>query len=243
MATSQNIYNSSQPETWDLHRKPGTQNLILDTQNLNPTDVLIELHYLPSISYFAAVQGFERLFVEKYEHYQKQTFRNRCHINTASGPETLIVPLTSKHGKTIIKDVVIDYSQKWLNNHWRTIQSAYGKAPFYEYFVDDLHTILFRKHQYLYDLNLELLTMCLKWLRYNISITETSYYEPEPAKTVADYRSVLNPKKADSCNRFYKSVEYSQVFGSKFVNNLSVVDLVFCEGPGALNIVRASAVK
>lgn len=207
------------------------------------TDVLIELHYLPSISYFTAIQGFERLFVEKFEHYQKQTYRNRCHINTASGAEVLSVPLTSKHGKTLVKDVAIDYSQKWLNNHWRTIQSAYGKAPFFEFYSDDLHTVLFKKHMFLYDLNFEVLTMCLRWLKHNISVAETSYYERNPATVVADYRSVLNPKKADSCNRFYKTAEYSQVFGSKFVNNVSIVDLVFCEGPGALNIVRASTVK
>jgi hypothetical protein len=88
-----------------------------------------------------------------------------------------------------------------------------------------------------------LLIMCLSWLKYNIPVHETSSYEKPSTVTITDYRSVLNPKKADSCNRFFKSVEYSQVFGSKFVNNLSIIDLVFCEGPGAVSIIRASAVK
>lgn len=205
--------------------------------------LLIESQYLPPLAYFALLSTATELIVEKYEHYEKQSYRNRCYINTSLGIQPLIVPLTEKHGKAIISEVRIDYSQKWLNNHWRAIQSAYGKAPFFEYYSDDLHDALFQKPAFLYDLNHNLLTMCLKWLKSNISVAETSSYVKEPDKTMTDYRSVLNPKKADSCNRFYKSVPYSQVFGSKFVHNLSVIDLVFCEGPGALSIVRASVVK
>jgi hypothetical protein len=146
-------------------------------------------------------------------------------------------------GKGIITDIRVDYSQKWLNNHWRTIQSAYGKAPFFEYYAQDLHTALFEKREFLFELNKTLLILCLKWLKHNIQVLETSSYEKVPPVSVSDYRSVLNPKKADRCNRFFKTVEYSQVFGSKFVNNLSIIDLIFCEGPGAISIVRATAAK
>jgi hypothetical protein len=205
--------------------------------------VLIELQYLPPVSYFSLLQKFEAVIVEKFEHYQKQTYRNRCYIKTSQGVETLIVPLTSKHGKTLIKDVKVDYGQKWLNNHWRTIRSAYGNAPFYEYYHQDLHDILFKRQEFLYDLNLDLLTMCLKWLRHNIAVKETSLYEKIPQTGISDYRSAINPKKAEGCNSFFKSVEYRQVFGSKFVDNLSVIDLIFCEGPGAIQTIVASAAK
>ncbi|HYG04549.1 MAG TPA: WbqC family protein [Chryseosolibacter sp.] len=205
--------------------------------------LLIESQYLPPICYFSTLLHFDEVVVEKYEHYQKQTYRNRCYVNTSNGPDILIVPLTAKHGKVLIKDIRIDYSQKWLNGHWRTIQSAYGKAPFFEYYATDFHDILFQKHDFLYDLNFSLLTMCLKWLRYNIPVTETSIYEKAVNEDVIDFRSVINPKKEEGGNRFFKSVAYHQVFGSKFVNNLSIVDLVFCEGPGAMSIVRASATK
>jgi hypothetical protein len=204
---------------------------------------LIELQYLPPISYFSLLQNFDTVFVEKFEHYEKQTYRNRCYIKTSQGVEPLIVPLTAKHGKTIIKDVRIDYNQKWLNNHYRSIQSAYGKAPFYEYYHDDLYHVLFKRQEFLYDLNLDLLTMCLKWLRHDIRVRETSFYEKLPQTGVSDYRSVINPKKPEGCNRIYKSVEYQQVFGVKFVENLSIIDLIFCEGPGAIQTVVASAAK
>jgi hypothetical protein len=205
--------------------------------------VLIEAQYLPPIAYFSALVNCTEIIVEKYEHYEKQTFRNRCYINSAQGKEALIVPLTSKSGKTVISVVRIDYHQKWLNNHWRTIQTAYGKAPFFEHYAEDLHKVLFQRSEFLYDLNLSLLTMCLKWLRWDLPIRESLAYESEAAGGIVDLRSAINPKKTDNLARFYKPAAYDQVFGSKFVENLSLIDLIFCEGPGARGIVQASTPK
>lgn len=205
--------------------------------------LLIESQYLPPVSYFSTLFHFDQVVVEKFEHYEKQTYRNRCYVNTSNGRDILIIPLTTKHGKVLIKDIRIDYSQKWLNRHWRAIQSGYGNAPFFEYYAGDLHDILFQKHDFLYDLNFKLMTMCLKWLRWNLNVKETSVYEKTVNEDVRDFRSVINPKTDPTITGLFKPVSYQQVFGSKFVNNLSIVDLVFCEGPGAMSIVRASAAK
>jgi hypothetical protein len=203
---------------------------------------LIEVQYLPPLSYFSALRGYQGVVVEKHEHYEKQTYRNRCYINSAQGREILIVPVTAKHGKTSTGEVRIDYGQKWLNNHWRTIQTAYGKAPFFEYYAEDLHDILFRKVDLLYDLNLALLTMCLKWLKWNMPIRETLAYDQNVGAGVTDLRSAITPKKSGSVGKFYKPAVYHQVFGNKFVENLSLIDLVFCEGPGAWDTIQASTV-
>lgn len=205
--------------------------------------ILIESQYLPPVSFFSLLEGSDEVYVEKFEHYQKQTYRNRCYLNTANGVETLIIPVLHRTGKTLIKDLRIDYGQKWLNNHLRTIQSAYGKAPFYEFYQPDLEAVLFQKHPFLFDLNWALLTMCLKWLRYNITVQQTTTYQAQAGTGITDYRSVLNPKKPVRCNSFFKSVKYQQVFGSMFVGNLSIIDLVFCEGTRAWEVVRASVVK
>ena len=205
--------------------------------------VLIEAQYLPPIAYFASLHGSQAIVVEKHEHFEKQTYRNRCYILGSSGTEMLIVPLTAKHGKTVISEVRIDYTQKWLNNHWRAIQSAYGKAPFFEYYSDDLCTVLFHNHVFLYDLNMELLTLCLKWLKWSVPIRETTMFEKEVPEGVLDLRSAIKPKKAEPRDRFYQPAVYHQVFGNKFVANLSLIDLILCEGPGARTIVHASALK
>lgn len=204
--------------------------------------ILIEPHYLASLAFFAALRRAKVVILERHERYVKQTFRNRCQILATSGRENLIIPLTSKHGKVLITDIRIDYTQKWLSKHWRAIQSAYGRAPFFEYYGDDLKKILFKKEVFLYDLNYELLSICLKWLNWDMTILETLTYEKGPPLDVLDLRSAINLKKAENVQYFYKPVSYHQVFGSTFVANLSIIDLIFCEGPNAAQIVTASAV-
>ena len=172
----------------------------------------------------------------------KQSYRNRCHILSARGKEKLIVPLTSKHGKVFISDVRIDYGQKWLNNHWRTIQSAYGRAPFFEYYGEDLEKVLFKKVVFLYDLNYDLLSMCLKWLKRDVTIKESLAYETVPVLPVLDLRSAITLKNEENLQYFYRPVSYYQVFGNSFVVNTSIIDLIFCEGPGAAEIVKASVI-
>lgn len=183
------------------------------------------------------------IVLERHEYYVKQSYRNRSHIISANGKETLIVPLTSKSGKVYITDVRIDYSQKWLNNHWRTIRSAYGKAPFFEHYADELERILFNRATFLYDLNRDLLSLCLKWLKWGIAIKESERFEKTPSAQVFDFRSALNAKDESNLSKFYLPVPYRQVFGNTFVGNVSVIDLIFCTGPEASRIVRASSVN
>lgn len=202
---------------------------------------LIELHYLPSIPYFSSLYGAEKIILEKHEHFIKQSFRNRCHILTANGVDRLIVPLTSRSSTVLITDVRIDYSQKWLNNHWRTIESAYRSSPFFEFYADDLHKALFRQHSYLYDLNFELLTICLKWLKLNIPIQESMAYTKNPPEGVIDMRNVIHAKKPEQFAPYFQPVPYRQVFGNKFAEGLSLIDLVFCEGPNSIKVVASSA--
>jgi hypothetical protein len=155
----------------------------------------------------------------------------------------LVVPVKSKGGKVRIVDVRLDFTQKWLNNHWRTVQSAYGKAPFFEHYGNDLHETLFKKVVFLYDLNYLLLSMCLRWLKWSMPITETEFYTDQAPGDVLDLRLAINPKKLEQCHQFYYPVTYNQVFGNTFVENLSLIDLVFCEGPAASGIVQASTIR
>lgn len=199
---------------------------------------LIELHYLPCITYFSALSQSEGIILERHENYIKQTYRNRCYINTAQGVDALVLPVVQNPGKTLITDVRIDHSQKWLNNHWRTIASAYGKAPFFEYYSDDLHDVLFKKPAYLYELNHSILTLCLKWLKFTVTIRESQRFEKEVIPPIADLRSTIHPKKEDNLNPYHKSTPYVQVFGNKFAGNLSLIDLIFCMGPDASKYVQ-----
>lgn len=214
---------------------------ILEPNRNQVTKAVIDLHYLPCIAYFAVLQRYGTVLLEKHEYYEKQTFRNRCYVNTAHGPSALIIPLTGKRGKVPVGEVRPDYSQKWVNNHWRTIRSGYGKAPFFEYYADDLHDILYLKYDLLYDLNRALLTMCLRWLRIDIAVEDTLSYEKQYYDEVNDLRSYITYGNKDFLSQVYKPIPYQQVFGNTFADNLSVIDLVFCCGPEASRILRESS--
>ena len=201
---------------------------------------LTEIQYLPPVSYFLQLVRFESVIIEKHEHYVKQTYRNRCCISSAQGTDRLVVPV-ERHGKILIPEIRIDYNQKWLNRHWRAIQSSYGKAPFFEFYSPGLREVLFRNYEFLYALNMDLLSLCLKWLRLDISIGESDRYEKETQNTVIDLRNTVNPQKSAEWTESNFPLPYAQVFGRKFVPDLSVIDLVFCTGPEAGLMVRSAA--
>jgi len=132
--------------------------------------ILIEPHYLPSLEYFCAIFSVEEIILEVNEHFEKQSYRNRCFINTANGKQMLTVPLAERHGKVLIKNVLVEQGVKWRNNHWRSIESAYRKTPFFEHYSDELKKILFDKHEMLTELNRDLLSFCLRHIGFQKSI-------------------------------------------------------------------------
>ncbi len=202
--------------------------------------VLIDLQYLPSIEYFAVLARHNNVQIEKHENYIKQSYRNRTHILSSDKITQLSIPIVGGNSKQLIKDIKIDNDQRWLDIHWRGILSAYGKAPYFEYYADYFHQIFFKKYDLLFDLNTELLTLCLKLLDYDNVITFSKKYEKDSMEHVLDLRSVIHPKKDFRENMFYQPYSYIQLFGKEFVPNLSIVDVLFCEGPNARNIIHQS---
>lgn len=205
--------------------------------------LLIETHLLPSLEFFCAVHGFDKIILEQHEHFVKQTCRNRCIILTSHGVERLTIPLTAKHGKVLITDVRIDYSTRWQFQWWRTIESAYAKAPFFEHYSDGLKKEIFYGHPLLYDLNRRLLSLCLQWLQWTTPVSESTTYEVNPTSTVIDLRNHLSAKTDYQKRDYFHPHPYQQVFGSNFAPNLSLLDLVFCEGPHSSAVVKASRKK
>ena len=200
---------------------------------------LIESHYLPSIAYFAALSPCNELLVERHERYVKQSYRNRCYILNAQGREMLTVPVSYSQGD-LTTAVKIDYNQKWQNKHWRAIQTAYGNAPFFEFYAERVRNIIFEKHVFLYDLNLQVLSFCLSLLKWTIPIKETLNYEKDPKSAIIDLRDKINAKNATDWQELYRPEPYIQVFGNMFEPNLSLIDLIFCVGPEASGVVSKS---
>ena len=199
---------------------------------------IIELQYLPQIQYFTLLIEEQELKIDKDEYFVKQSFRNRCRILTANGVDELTVPVLGAKKKKYVRDVKIDYSQKWLNRHQRAIQSAYGKAPFYEYYIEELWAVYKKGHKYLFDLSGELLTQCLDFLQLDIKPQFTDAYYSLENTPENDLRSKISPKTNSEAINPYTQETYQQVFGNNFVDNLSVIDLIFCEGPQAKEFIK-----
>lgn len=202
---------------------------------------LIELHLLPSLEYFCALQPLRQVIVEKHEHFVKQTYRNRYYILTAQGIFPLTVPVVHSSQKQSMDKTAIDYSQKWQNNHWRTIESAYRNAPFFEFYEQELRTILYQKHDSLFNLNYQSLSFCLRALGLSVSLSASVTYADSAESNTVNLRDQITAKKPYLDRTFYQPVPYYQVFGSAFAANLSAIDLLFCMGPQSLQIIRASA--
>jgi WbqC-like protein len=205
--------------------------------------VLLELHYLPCVAYFSSFFNDEEILLETHENYGKQSYRNRCRIKSANKVDSLTVPVLGGNKKIGIRDIGIDYSQGWVKDHWRALQSAYGRSPYFEYYADYIHDVFKRKHKFLFDLNLEMLTLCLGFLQMDTKINFTKAYETSYPESIKDFRGVLTPKNKSEEFPFFVINEYPQIFGKDFVVNLSIVDLLFCEGPNARVIIKRSGIR
>ncbi|WP_209330418.1 WbqC family protein [Lunatimonas salinarum] len=203
--------------------------------------VRTDLFYLPNLAYFCLVKDFEEIRIPLEDRYVKQTYRNRCEILLANKVEKLSVPVKGGKKNHRFEAVEIDYAQKWLHVHLRGIQSAYGKAPYFEYLFPDLEGVYKKNRRFLWELNLDLLTICLRFL--NIRANLVMEDESGPFIEAMDFRGVLDTKKEGLELEFYHPVPYTQVFGVDFVPNLSIIDLLFCQGPEAKYILDQSVKK
>ncbi|WP_457611055.1 WbqC family protein [Lutibacter sp.] len=202
--------------------------------------VLLQPTYFSPIIQYVAMVKSNKIIFEIEDNFQKQTYRNRCYIYTASGKHLLNVPIQhSKDIKQKTKDVKIDYKYDWQKLHLKTLQTAYSSSPFFEFYIDDLLPILERKTTFLLDLNLKCHQFVLKALQLEITISKTTEFNKEP--NYLDLRNLALAKN----NKSYNLDQYFQVFNTNhgFISNLSILDLLFMEGPNALNYLESQTSK
>jgi len=197
--------------------------------------ILIHPSYFPSISHFVAIVKADLVTFEMEDNFQKQTNRNRMYIYSPNGIQLLNVPIKhSKDKHQRIKEVKIENDFDWQKQHFKSLEAAYRTSPFFEYFEDDLVPIFQKKHTFLMDLNLETMSIVSKCLKLEFDYDETVEYFHQVDHKI-DYRNLINGKKDNS---LFES--YTQVFGDKhgYLNNLSILDLLFNEGRYALDYLK-----
>jgi hypothetical protein len=183
------------------------------------------LHYLPNIEWYCNFIRYEKVYLERHENFEKSSYRNRCEILGANGPLTLSVPILGgrDHHRSYTATEIF-YNNNWQRIHWNSIMSAYGKTPFFEYYAP-----LFNKHYcerktLLFDLNMGLLLEINTILKLKIAVELTETYQKDITESI-DQR-ILQPIEL---SRYYQAFENKH----GFVSNLSILDLIFHEGPNA----------
>ncbi len=192
--------------------------------------ILFSTAYFPPIEYYSKLIKLDFLYIEAYENYIKQTYRNRCIILSANGKQSLTIPvIKEKKNKTHTKDIKIDYSTNWQKIHFKSIESAYRSSPFYEFFIPEIKPFFENEYKFLFDFNNKIIETINDFIEIETKIRLTTNFIPINKNTKKDFRFSINPKQKN--NNFINS-PYTQVFSEKFdfQTNLSILDLIFNKG-------------
>lgn len=203
-------------------------------------DILIHPTYFPSISHFAAIVQAKSITFETDDNFQKQTNRNRMYIYSANGIQLLNIPI--KHSNTVhqkFRDVELETAFNWQKQHFKSLEAAYRTSPFFEYFEDDIRHLFEKKHRFMMDLDFETYDLVCNCLGISADYSKTEEYYKE-VKEQSDFRFLANGKKD-----LHQFETYPQVFEEKhgFINNLSILDLLFNEGRYAVDYLKKQKIS
>ncbi|MCK0132535.1 WbqC family protein [Flavobacteriaceae bacterium F08102] len=194
-------------------------------------------YFSPIIQYVAMVQA-ERLIMETADNYQKQTYRTRCYIYGPNGKQLLNIPVKKANHKQKTKEVIIEEAFGWKQQHLKSVAAAYRSSPFYEYYEDEFHALFENAPTNLLDFNLACQRFVFDCLQYEPIVTNTTHFE-KASTEFEDFRYLVDAKAEIT----YNLTPYTQVFASKhgFIPNLSILDLLFNEGPNALTYLQSQS--
>ena len=202
--------------------------------------LLLSTAYFSPIQYYTNLVRSDQVVIERHEHYNRQSWRNRCTIYSANGLQDLVVPVVkASQPKILITEVEISYDTLWQKLHFKAIESAYRRSPFYEYYIDDLMVFFNSRHQYLYAFNMQIMRTVCRLMKIPFNVQESHEYI-HSGEGITDLRNSIHPKihQQDKDTGFVPP-RYTQVFAGKWgvKPNLSILDLLFNTGPEAKGLL------
>ncbi|WP_282123811.1 WbqC family protein [Algibacter mikhailovii] len=203
--------------------------------------IIVHPTYFPSIAHYVAMANTDEVCFETDDNFLKQTYRNRCYIYGANGKMGLNIPVIhSQKNRQKYKDVKIFNDDNWQSNHWKSLLSAYRTSPFFEYYEDDLKPLFHKKADYILDFNFKCLEVINACLQLEVKASKTLQYNKDIVDKT-DFRFLVHAKK--EVNQAFE--KYTQVFSNKhgYISNLSILDLLFNEGPNSLNYLESQTIS
>lgn len=206
---------------------------------------ILPLFYWGPVQYHAKLIDKQKVWLEQFETYPKQTYRNRCEIYGPNGKQALQVPVEKgSFHKTLFCDLKIAYHTAWQKNHFKSIEAAYRSAPFYEYYIDEVIPVYQKQPKFLLDLNLIIFEQVLDWLNLDLDWELTRDFQL--VFDGDDCRNTMHPKAAkNKPDAGFFPVTYIQGFEQRhgFIPNLSILDLIFNTGPDTLSLIKSSLIR
>ncbi len=203
--------------------------------------LLTDLQSFGCINYYLSLEQYDKLMFEQCEHHSGGSYSNRYYIAGPHGSLRLSIPLLhSGGGRTPIRDLKISNRDNWQVQHWRTMISAYRRSPWFEFYEPELKVMYSNKYKYLLDWNLKAFDLASEWLGIFWKTGLTDFYEfPSKNPNIVDGRHRFVPPEKGR-NTPGSLLHYPQVFEDRngFLPNLSILDLLFCEGRNAKKLLE-----
>lgn len=217
------------------------QALRVDKMDTHRT-IYLSSAYLAPIAYYSKLAICHTAYIEQYDHYTKQTYRNRCNIAGPEGVLSLSIPTVKPESlKCLMKDIRISDHGNWRHLHWNAMESAYNNTPFFEYYKDDFAPFYEKKYTFLFDFNEQLRQLICDLIELTPTVKYTQEYKTTFNANESDLREIIHPKKEYiTADPDFVPIPYYQVFEARhgFIPNLSIVDLLFNMGPESLLILQ-----
>lgn len=196
--------------------------------------------YFSPIVHYVQLAKTNTVVFEVEDNYQKQTYRTRCYIYGANGKQLLNIPVQHGIGNRKTKEVLIDNSFNWKKQHIKAIQTAYQSSPFFEFYEEEFLNLFEETPKFLLNFNFKCQDWVLEQLQLEISYSKTNEYLKNYTDN-SDFRFLADAKST----KIFGLEPYTQVFSNKygFIENLSILDLLFMEGPAALNYLESQSIK
>ncbi len=216
--------------------------------------------YLPNIGFFKKIQSSDVFVYLDDAQYAIRSWDNRNKIRNANKISWLTVPVIHPYHKKL-DHIEISYTKNWVTNHVNLIETSYSHAPYFNNYWNEIKSILEKKFKRLIDLNIALIEQCIIFLGIDtrrersskLSVNQTGskrLLEICEKLGATTYRSGIMGKeylddnifKEKNINVIYENFQhptYNQ-YEKEFLSNMSIVDLLFNEGPNSKKIILES---